>query len=228
MTQGKPFCVLSIDFDVFQAIPSQKHLNVYPIGIDRTQEESCRAWRPFYEDVTSLQLLQEVKINEEKVEAAARLIENGCAFETPIMVANSHKDILKWILEHYNAKTHPGIFLTHLDAHHDLFNENEKLDCGNWISFLKKEVPNTHIKWVCNAISKEIYGLSTPEFDFINDEIEPLIGQTYDLLFICRSDTWLPPHLDPAFTAFCERALCVANVQTVEPNILIPRKIKEQ
>ena len=52
--------------------------------------------------------------------------------------------------------------------HHDIFNDNAELDCGNWISNLIKDnviaksSPKEYksIRWIANPISLDTYGLS--------------------------------------------------------------------
>lgn len=217
--------VLSVDFDVFQNIPSKKLLEAYPDGFDVSTDISCQMWKLCYRNPEKASMLAQISADECRLRGAMHLIEKSCNDETPIMIVNSHKKIYDWIFEHYNAKNYQGLQIVNLDMHHDMFNENSNLGCGNWISHVKKREPNLAIEWVCNPISKEVYGLNSPEFSFINDQIDRFLGTHFDLLFICRSDNWLPPHLDKHFRNFCESILCNHPKAVMETDILKPRRI---
>ena len=41
--------------------------------------------------------------------------------------------------------------------------------------------------------------ITEPEFDFIQTSLNALQEQPPDLIYLCRSDNWLPPHLDSYF-----------------------------
>ena len=73
----------------------------------------------------------------------------------------------------------------------------------NWLSFIKNEI-DTNITWVANGISKEVYGLEGKGFDVIGTDLTAIKNHTWDVIFLCRSDNWLPPHLDSHFTDFAE------------------------
>lgn len=221
--------VLSIDFDVFQKIPDISILNKCPEGIDRSTAESCECWQQHYAKDRQERALSSITINEKRLTETIELIRQGCRQGTPIKIVNSHKEIYQWILDGYHmpGSSYDGIRLAHLDMHHDIINDCPELNCGNWVKHIKQSIPNTDICWICNAISKEVYGLNTPEFSFLNDDVAQLIGEKYDALFICRSDTWLPPHLDKYFSDFCEEALRLVGKECaeIEQDILLPRKI---
>lgn len=49
----------------------------------------------------------------------------------------------------------------------------------------------------------------------------------FDAIFLCRSDNWLPPHLDPYFNELvnlCGELFCEV---LIEPNVKTPRDIEE-
>ncbi len=87
--------------------------------------------------------------------------------------------------------------------HHDFFNDNEKVDCGNWISHIFNEYgrENIYFKWIANPISLDVYGFTSEEKSIINaaTSLEDICDEKYDYIFLCRSDNWLPPHLDREF-----------------------------
>lgn len=97
--------------------------------------------------------------------------------------------------------------LVNIDMHHDLINDNFRIDCGNWISYvinkLRKNNIKTKITWICNQVSLDIYNLKQDEFKEygmeIHTNLSPLKDITWELIFLCRSDIWLPPHLDEPF-----------------------------
>jgi hypothetical protein len=75
------------------------------------------------------------------------------------------------------------------------------MDCGNWVKFLLDKYPDTRLKWITRELSTYCYGFSNDDIKKMNIEYDfsSIENQTFDAIFLCRSDTWLPPHLDKYF-----------------------------
>ena len=66
------------------------------------------------------------------------------------MITNSHVCIFDFIMDEYKSGEYKRLNLVNIDMHHDMFNENETVDCGNWVSHIVKEIPKTRIRWISN------------------------------------------------------------------------------
>ncbi len=218
--------ILSIDFDIFQNIPDIEILSAFPDGIDLSNDISCITWAGHYANNYENDLLKQVTIHQQMLNDTIHMIEKGCTKTTPTMIVNSHKHIYDWIFQ-YDSDNIDRFEITHLDMHHDMFNNNPELDCGNWISHVKSRKHHTSVQWLCNPISKEVYGLQETTFNQVHSNIQSIIGKSFDLLFICKSANWLPPHLDSAFQDFCHNVLSIVKSAYVEPNLLKPREIQD-
>lgn len=184
--------ILSIDFDYFQMVDAKIIQTDYPDGVDTSPFVSAVCWSSHYDS----DLVKQVTVNEEEINALLRLLEKQTNVKE-CMIACSHKSIYDFTKPYFQDKKPNLIY--NIDMHHDMFNENPKLDCGNWIGHLQKEHPKTAIKWVCNPISETCYGLDKRFQPLLLHSISDITDTDFDLVFLCRSDSWLPPHLDSKF-----------------------------
>lgn len=221
MHNKKKLKVLSVDFDYFQKVNKETILECYPDGHDLGTELSCIVWAGRYSYQKNK--LLKVKADTKKIDELEDIIRN-MSYYSPIMVCNSHKHCYDFIENIYNSDKYEGIELVNIDMHHDLFNDNEELDCGNWIGHVVKDFP-CEVTWICNPISKDVYGIDSSEFTIVREDFSEIQYETFDALFLCRSDMWLPPHLDDKFQELfhyiCENFSDVIK----EKNIEIPRDV---
>ena len=195
----RPLNVLSIDFDVFQVVSADTMKTCYPDGIDLPSTLSSIVWQSHYGNPDTYQNLMKITTNVDMINELKDLIAKSLNTRLPdSCICNSHRHIYNFIMKHYDRICHNGIELTHLDMHHDLFNDNKELDCGNWISHLKNAV-KTNVTWIANPISKAMYGMTEPIFDNVRTDLSDIKNPNWDLIFLCRSDNWVPPHLDANF-----------------------------
>lgn len=182
--------ILSIDFDYFQNV-SADTLADYPDGVDLSPQISSACWSSHYANTQ----IGNVTINEDELNALMRLIERQKSVKE-CMIACSHKSIYDFVKD--DAKRN-NVSLYNIDMHHDMFNKNDTVDCGNWIGHLKKLTKNCEIKWVCNPVSEEVYGLDKRFQPLLLHSVTEITENRFDYIFLCRSDSWLPPHLDAKF-----------------------------
>ena len=195
--------VLSIDFDYFQNTDVDCLRHCYPNGIDRTAEESVEAWRGFYLLPDIAKRLNSVNLLVEEFEKAKELIQVQSP-DCTTMVANSHISIYDFICDEMDRRGDKKLWISNIDMHHDMFNENPALDCGNWIGHIQEKYQKTRMEWIANPVSREMYGLEDAQFDMIKTGIAAMKQKSFDVVFLCRSDNWLPPHLDSHFTELAE------------------------
>lgn len=195
--------VLSIDFDYFQKV-SKETVMKYPDGVDLPPSLSEFVWGSHYIDKD----IRDVSINEEELSKMMDLLDNQNP-SSSAFITFSHKDIYDFILENLNDYNKEELYICNIDMHHDMFNKNEELDCGNWINFIYEYADEQNIdfklKWVANEISEEVYGLGSLR-SYIHTSIDDIKNECdFDLIFLCRSDIWLPPHLDLDFEKLAEK-----------------------
>ena len=185
--------ILSIDFDYFQKLCTET-LHIYPDGIDLPTEVSNVVWATKY--MYEKDKLNKVTINKKELSLLYGILGSQNK-NIPVLISNTHKDIYGFI--HSLAKTDEELLISHIDMHHDFYNGNDKVDCGNWLGFIKKEYYKCYIQWITNELSLDVYGFTEKEKEKIPITIEKLSIKDYDAVFLCRSDNWFPPHLDSEF-----------------------------
>lgn len=186
--------VLSIDFDYFQKVSASVAMT-YPDGHDFCGDLSSQIWSTHY---ANQDLKNEVKLPNGEVLKMKNIILN----QDPAikgMVSHTHLHIYDFI--HENVPLDETLEVVNIDMHHDMFNENPEVDCGNWVSHIMKEYDKASLKWIANRISKSVYGIDQKEqlYKLIETKLDSIKNEKFDLIFLCRSDMWLPPHLDYAF-----------------------------
>ena len=202
----KKLNVLSIDFDYFQNITKHVLLHEYPDGIDQPTEIASIIWASHYANPISGKAILQVTPRKHDLQDIKRIIRSSSQRHTPdSVIVNSHQYAYDFVIDHIeNNPEFTHVNLVNIDTHHDLFNNNYTLDCGNWIDHLKQKLENQErqlqVTWITNPISTDIYGLTIEDFDGkITTGFECIQDTTWDLIFLCRSDIWTPPHLDNEF-----------------------------
>lgn len=189
-----PFRVLSIDFDFFPDV-SKKALIYYPDGLDLPTDISEIVWSTRY--TSNGCPIADITINQGLYNQMLDILSRQ-SFNIPVMIANSHAKAYDFIIEYYNDKP---IELCNVDFHHDLINGNEEMDCGNWISHLIHDYPVQDFKWIARKTAIDCYNIKKQEQTELHIEFDfqSIIEKNFDMVFLCRSDCWLPPHLDSYF-----------------------------
>lgn len=123
--------------------------------------------------------------------------------------ADSHKEAYPFFLRDKGrtvAERQPPDMLINIDAHHDCYNVNDELDCGNWLAKLMGRwvQPTRYIqlfpKWKEVEHPLAHLPLTLQQFkDWPGTLDDP---HRIRHIFICRSGARVPPHLDPMFTKF--------------------------
>lgn len=223
--------VLSIDFDYFQRV-SESVLKFYPDGIDLPTKESELEWGRKYRSFGDK--LAEVGLLDDEFELLKQILNNQQDIHAPVLIANSHLDIYEFIKEQQRVRGDNDLRVVNVDMHHDIFNDhNEIIDCGNWVSALQREMTEAGygmmFQWVVNPVSLKMYGLEEDIWEKITlPSLANVKDQQFDVIFLCRSDMWLVPHLDKAFTEICD--LIVERFDNVEmrDDVDLPRKTGDE
>lgn len=201
-SKKKKINVLSIDFDYFQNVTKNILSDCYPDGIDLSTELSIITWASHYNNQRVGKQLKKVGILHNELEYLKQiLLSDYIADHAEVMITNSHKFIYPLIHELMDQNTNQCVHCVNVDLHHDFKNDNDEVDCGNWISHLCLEYGNDFtFDWVVNPISRTMYGLDEAKYDkaFLTS-LADIQNQQFDVVFLCRSDNWFAPHLDKHF-----------------------------
>lgn len=190
--------ILSIDFDYFQNV-TKKILRDYPDGIDLGTSLSKIVWAVRYvEGNPAKKQIESVTLNQDLFDSVMEILskQRSCI---PVMVHQSHVDAYDFICEQMEEQEANELELFNIDFHHDIINECDTLDCGNWIRHLKEAYPETKVTWIARELSLECYGLEDSIKALIELSLDKIQDMQFDAVFICRSDSWSPPHLDIHF-----------------------------
>lgn len=177
--------ILSIDFDIIMA-PS---INLY-------NDLTMKGWE-FFEQFPQMDSLKIDAVHYQRLtELLMRL------FKT------IPKDKIHWIedhgrIVHYIQQDSTPFHLVNIDHHHDTGyhpeEENEPLNCGDWVRFLASQMLS--YTWVGNRTSgdtKEQYQHYISNKAILEDfDLNSLLDCTE--LYLCLSEPWLPPYLRPLF-----------------------------
>ena len=227
--------ILSLDFDYFLKFENDDTsvLSKFPDGTEAFLQFNDAVWATHlaYKEVEDK--IKTVKCNENEL-AKVSVFLNACKADIPVMIANSHVNIYDFILSH--AKTGQELRILNLDFHHDAYNTSQELNCGNWVLKLKERTANPVLyQWITSDNGWKTSEGTIPRFvqeayrfkSFVeylswNKDYKP------DLIFLCRSDVWVPPHLDGYFDKLMRFAASHFDNVIGEQRITKPRDLSEE
>ena len=204
--------VLSVDWDYFIEATMEQRWLMFPDGGNEKLPPalSDTIWAARYAEHDEL-----TKINLDKsgYNTLKKIIKKLCNSQTKVFIADSHLRIYDFIKDNYKDDL---LYINNIDFHHDYYYSQDgvmELNCGNWVNAIidKDNVYNDWVNpvnvsysWVCREDSDLSGRLEkNPQFGgyfMIEDLLKDTEDQEpYDLLFICRSSMWSPPHLDKYF-----------------------------
>lgn len=150
----------------------------------------------------------------EPLDILKKLREKGLKFtsRTKMAIADSHEKAYEFFVN--GNKKKPEIML-HIDAHHDMYSQNDEVHCGNWMYHFTKQFPKTKVyyvypKWALEEglFDKQLKPLIWTTFDKL-----PVFKKTVDKLFVCRSSVWTPPHHDQTFEMMVQLLAMFSGIQ---------------
>ena len=194
--------LLSIDFDYFV----REH---YMWDFGHSEEPgrlnlfSTIVWQLRYGNIKLYDETDPKKYADFMPEALPRkLKEKGLLFDnsTKYGIAESHEKAYQFF---NNGGSIPKT-LIHIDAHHDVYDRDDKVHCGNWLYHLMKKYPDLEVYFVYPKWSKKEGWIGKD-----NAKVKTLKWTTFDQLpiqdaivkslFFCRSGVWVAPHHDKDF-----------------------------
>lgn len=216
--------ILSIDFDFFQNVKQEVIKTAYPDGIDISTDLSNLVWKMHYAYYPEL---FEISVLEDQLNKLKKILLNQKR-SCKVMIANSHVHIYDFI--HDNVTVGDKLSLVNIDMHHDMMNENPELDCGNWIQHIIDDygTDKVGLRWIANPVSLKVYGFTKEELSkvLIPSDLHYIEDEAYDMIFLCRSDPWVPPHLDTYFQEITALILKQFDMIKAEKGIMKTRKIR--
>ena len=223
--------LLSVDWDFFQDVDASL-LASYPDGIDLPTYLTEVVWGTRY---ASDSRLLHVGCRVKEVAAMEALL-RGLPKTTPVVVANSHAEAYNLAVRLAARLADDKVFVVNADMHHDFQNGNDALDCGNWIGKLMSDANGVtaDFRWIRNPVSLEMYGISPDDEDEFacllaqkdgGTSLRPYIGKHFDAVFLARSDSWSPPHLDPHFDHLVKSLPSHFWYTDIAPCVASPRKL---
>lgn len=206
----KPLRVLSIDWDYLVNATMEERLYMFPDGGNENLPTGILdyIWASRYAENPKL---AEIAVDEPDMENLKQFILKSCNNRTRIIIADSHKHIFDSVSKAHK-KAQP-VTIINVDFHHDCYGENNSsvVDCGNWVTqlFVNKEnrlnmdLSQSKYYWVKRDDSDDLEKSYEWCHTISIDDMKSLEEFPFDLLFICRSGVWSPPHLDNEFLKLC-------------------------
>ena len=227
----KPFRVLSIDWDYLVNATAYQRATLFPDGGSENIPVGLQnvIWATRYADKKDL---ENIDIDYQSLDLIKKFIISHCsnAFTT---VWDSHKNCFDEVLS--STSINQPIEIINIDFHHDMYVNDflNEIDCGNWVNGLfEKDAYRLNQKsdkyyWIHREDSQidKIIENSPYTTELTIDKLENIEEFECDLLFICRSSVWSPPHLDDEFIKFYK--WIQNNVTNVEVNITGSRYTEE-
>lgn len=192
--------VLSIDWDYYINVNKEKRKVWFPdIPEDLlTEEDRELLWKPYYEQFD----LSRIGIMEDDFENTKKVIKN-CKLNHNLIkrVKDSHRyiyDVIYEVMHHYSVNE---VTVYNIDYHHDMYQyriPNERVNCSNWAAILQEELGNSlDYYWIKRDDSEE-YSLAG-KVDCKLSNIADINSINFDVLYLCKSGAWSPPHLDTCY-----------------------------
>jgi hypothetical protein len=221
----KSLKILSIDWDYFIDATLEQRVALFPDGNDRLGNEINKiVWQTRYgsegEELSSIRLDEE-SFNS-TMDYLYRVRNNHLSPYVNTVITNSHKYLYYFVTEHSTSDRPIKMF--HIDYHTDSYGYKEEVDCGNWVDHLDKYLDDrarkfSTIKWLGRYDSEE--NINSPKLikrtdidGYIERTVDKFFhGNIPDLIFICKSNQWSPPHLDDHFDKMSELAKKIGHVR---------------
>lgn len=190
--------ILSIDFDYFINASAQEREKYFPDGRDEIPSDQLQSmWGERYLKFPDLKQIGVINDFYFMKKFLGELnIPKG-----KIIKVDSHKFIKNMMIDPIPKTSQ--LMIVNIDFHHDYYHYykgDHYCNCGNWLRRVLEERPNTKVKWIRREDS-QIYSLDgLVPFEHTID-IESIVNDHFDYVFLCKSPEWSPPHLNDKFEA---------------------------
>jgi hypothetical protein len=193
--------VLSIDWDYYINASNDIRNEWFPnIPEDiLTEEERTELWEPYYKKYN----IKTIDLLRDELDKTKNIIRNNINNNKNIikMVNESHRYIYCIINQILSESREKSITVFNIDHHHDMYQYHkydEKVNCSNWVTILKEELENNfEYYWIKREDSEEYSLAGKIECNICT--IDDISDKVFDIIFLCKSGAWSPPHLDSQY-----------------------------
>jgi hypothetical protein len=223
--------VLSVDWDFF--INSRGYELYYLQGYNDNTPSAVlnEAWAEKY--MLSQGGLFSANVEGDLCERIASVIE---AHRGDYIACENHGRIFGFLESGIGYSEEP-VEIHNFDYHHDAYvwGIGNAVNCANWVRRIIEKLPNSEYNWYYRSrsdmmhlggdIRNENFIRCHPVYEIDWDEFLKL---RFDIVFVCRSDIYSPPHLDADFIRYMIpniRAADRMSSMTIEDCLLKPRPI---
>ena len=202
--------VLSIDWDFFIDATLNQRMGWFPDGGNENLPQPLLnyIWISRYSENP----IETIEADIESIKTCKQIIWNNSSEPTNICISDSHRFIFDDIKEICESRPGEPVEIWNVDFHHDYYGVSDDVNCGNWVnhifdkthlSFLSEElIRQSKYHWVGKEDSdraKEPINQPWYSRNTLSEMKEHLEGTTFDLIYLCKSGVWSPPHLDKKF-----------------------------
>lgn len=227
MQKPRRLKILSIDFDYFQNVNPFTLQYCYPDGIDLPTAISSIVWAGHYANPKTKKLLDDVTILENELNELRHVLHHNIQNTAPVMITNSHVHIYDFIHEACENMGADTVNILNIDMHHDIYNQSETLDCGNWVRHIMSDFKDAHLSWIANPVSFQMYEMDDYLQQIVMKSIKKIRHCKFDAVFLCRSDNWFVPHLDNHFHELVQLIASKFPHTIIESSVEQPRNIQK-
>ena len=186
--------ILSIDWDYFINCSASDRIMKFPDGGNERlgSAMSTYVWGTRYGVCPEI---KDIKVRSKELDILKKVIDRN-QNKYLYVSADSHKHLGDFILQPDMEKAikKEGLTIINIDHHSDYYNIGTELNCGNWLNKVMEKYPETKVTWIKNEDSDD------EDFPFeVTADINRAYKETYDVIYLCRSGVWSPPHLDKEF-----------------------------
>lgn len=183
--------ILSIDWDYFIDATYKERRSYFPDGTTDELHPDIQSvvWASRYAEEPEIEHLGVT----DHFDQICKFLSN-MKRPTEMMLCDSHLHAHDFILR--NVKRDEEIAVVNIDFHHDLYEnwmDSNRPYASDWALKLKKQLPHMSLKWVKHVDSE------MPKKHIATIPFEKAMERNYDMVFLCRSGAWSPPHLDEKF-----------------------------
>ena len=177
--------ILSIDFDYFIDADIATRDEKFPVAEEiQSEEEIQRVWNECYEhypEIKDIGVIDDFNIMLKYLKEHPYI---------PCVAKDNHGCIYDETTSAQDLK------IVNIDFHHDRYigGRASQLDCSNWVRFVEEEHPDLKMKWVKRSDSETTSLIGDFPYETTED-LASVLDEDYDLIFLCFSPEWTPPHL---------------------------------
>lgn len=195
--------VLSIDWDYFVKVSTEDRMKMFPDGGNENFPLGLQSiiWSSYY----CYGLEECAKTDTRAIRKLKKRMYGQYIEPMVCLVAESHKHCYQFIKDCARDFGYEDLNVVNIDFHHDIYKNGDEVDCGNWFRKIIEEFDNTDSKftWVKRDDSDDsVYSDDSdniPKKLEVTEDIDILFEYDWDIIFVCKSGMWSPPHLDSNF-----------------------------